>query len=79
MQGKGLMPDGTSRFRCRGKMLHHFMGCSTFSEYTVCAEISVAKVNNSAPFNRICLLGCGITTGYGAGYPIGEKQYFQDK
>lgn len=65
-QGRGLMPDGTSRFKCDGKELFHFMGCSTFSEYTVCAEISVAKVNEGAPLDKVCLLGCGISTGYGA-------------
>jgi len=65
-QGQGLMPDGTSRFTCKGKPVFHFMGCSTFSEYTVCAEISVAKVNPVAPLDKICLLGCGISTGYGA-------------
>lgn len=65
-QGKGLMPDGTSRFSCKGQNIFHFMGCSTFSEYTVCAEISVSKVNSSAPLEKICLLGCGISTGYGA-------------
>jgi len=65
-QGKGLMPDGTTRFRCNGKEIFHFMGASTFSEYTVCAEISVAKVNKEAPLDRVCLLGCGISTGYGA-------------
>ncbi|XP_067127391.1 alcohol dehydrogenase class-3 [Centruroides vittatus] len=65
-QGKGVMPDGTSRFSCNGKPVYHFMGTSTFSEYTVVAEISVAKVNPSAPPNKICLLGCGISTGYGA-------------
>jgi len=65
-QGKGLMPDGTVRFHCDGKDLYHFMGVSTFSEYTVCAEISVAKVDVSAPLDKVCLLGCGISTGYGA-------------
>nr|XP_033498952.1 alcohol dehydrogenase class-3 chain H-like [Epinephelus lanceolatus] len=65
-QGKGLMPDGTTRFSCKGKSLFHFMGCSTFSEYTVVAEISLAKVDNRAPLDKVCLLGCGITTGYGA-------------
>jgi len=65
-QGKGLMPDGTSRFTCKGKMLHHFMGCSTFAQYTVVAEISVVKVLDSAPLEKVCLLGCGISTGYGA-------------
>ncbi|XP_071371239.1 alcohol dehydrogenase class-3 chain L [Centroberyx affinis] len=65
-QGKGLMPDGTTRFSCKGKSLFHFMGCSTFSEYTVVADISLAKVNKMAPLDKVCLLGCGITTGYGA-------------
>lgn len=65
-QGKGLMPDGTTRFKCNGKKLFHFMGCSTFTEYTVVAEISLAKVNEKAPLDKVCLLGCGITTGYGA-------------
>lgn len=65
-QGKGLMPDGTVRFRCNGKDIFHFMGISSFSEYTVCAEVSVAKVSKEAPLDRICLLGCGISTGYGA-------------
>ncbi|XP_047145217.1 alcohol dehydrogenase class-3 isoform X1 [Hydra vulgaris] len=65
-QGKGLMPDGTSRFRCNGKEIYHFMGSSTFTEYTVCAEISVVKINESAPLDKVCLLGCGISTGYGA-------------
>lgn len=65
-QGQGVMPDGTTRFTCNGKSLYHFMGCSTFSEYTVVAEISVAKVNDKAPLDRVCLLGCGVPTGYGA-------------
>ena len=65
-QGKGLMPDGTSRFSYQGKMLHHYMGCSTFSEYTVLPEISLAKINKEAPLDKVCLLGCGITTGVGA-------------
>ena len=65
-QGKGLMPDGTSRFSCRGKTIHHFMGTSTFSERVVLPEIAVAKVNKAAPLDKICLLGCGITTGIGA-------------
>lgn len=65
-QGAGVMPDGTSRFTCNGKQLFHFMGCSTFSEYTVVAEISVAKVSSEAPLDKVCLLGCGISTGYGA-------------
>ena len=65
-QGKGLMPDGTTRFSCRGQPVFHFMGVSCFSEYTVMPEISVAKINPGAPLNRVCLLGCGITTGLGA-------------
>jgi len=65
-QGKGVMPDGSSRFSINGKPLLHYMGCSTFSEYTVLPEISLAKVNKDAPLEKICLLGCGITTGIGA-------------
>lgn len=65
-QGKGLMPDGTSRFSHNGKPLFHYMGTSTFSQYTVLPEISLAKVNPNAPMDKICLLGCGITTGIGA-------------
>lgn len=66
-QGKGVMPDGTSRFTAKnGQKLLHFMGCSTFSEYTVVADISVVAIDPKAPLNKVCLLGCGITTGYGA-------------
>ncbi len=65
-QGKGLMPDGTSRFSKSGKMIHHYMGTSTFSEYTVLPEIAVAKINSKAPLDKVCLLGCGVTTGIGA-------------
>lgn len=65
-QGRGVMPDGTSRFKCKGKELLHFMGCSTFSQYTVVADISVVAVNPKAELEKVCLLGCGITTGYGA-------------
>ncbi|KAM7133984.1 alcohol dehydrogenase class-3-like isoform 1-T1 [Macrochelys suwanniensis] len=65
-QGKGLMPDGTSRFTCKGKQIYHFMGTSTFSEYTVVADISVAKMDAAAPLDNVCPLGCGISTGYGA-------------
>ncbi|CAH8622587.1 unnamed protein product [Schistosoma intercalatum] len=65
-QGKGLMPDGSVRFKCRGRQVHHFMGCSTFSEYTVLPEISLAKIDKNAPLNKVGLLGCGISTGYGA-------------
>jgi S-(hydroxymethyl)glutathione dehydrogenase / alcohol dehydrogenase len=60
------MPDGTSRFKCKGKDILHFMGTSTFSQYTVVADISCVKVTDEAPMDRTCLLGCGITTGYGA-------------
>ncbi|XP_065829262.1 alcohol dehydrogenase class-3-like [Oscarella lobularis] len=65
-QGQGVMPDHTVRFHCKGKDVYHFMGTSTFSEYTVVAEISVAKVSPKAPLEKVCLLGCGISTGYGA-------------
>ena len=63
---KGVMPDGTPRFTCKGKEILHFMGCSTFSQYTVVADISVVAINEKAEFEKACLLGCGITTGYGA-------------
>jgi len=65
-QGQGLMPDGTTRFSLDGKPLYHYMGTSTFSEYTVVPEIALAKVNKAAPLDKVCLLGCGITTGIGA-------------
>ena len=65
-QGRGLMPDGTSRISYQGKKIHHYMGTSTFAEYTVVPEIALAKVNTSAPLDKICLLGCGVTTGIGA-------------
>ncbi|WP_102504915.1 S-(hydroxymethyl)glutathione dehydrogenase/class III alcohol dehydrogenase [Salinivibrio kushneri] len=65
-QGKGLMPDGTSRFSINGETIFHYMGCSTFSEYTVLPEISLAKVSKAAPLEEVCLLGCGVTTGMGA-------------
>jgi S-(hydroxymethyl)glutathione dehydrogenase/alcohol dehydrogenase len=65
-QGRGVMPDGTSRFTCKGEVIYHYMGCSTFSEYTVLPEISVVKISPNAPLDKVCLLGCGITTGYGA-------------
>lgn len=75
-QGQGLLPDKTSRFTCKGKQVFHFMGTSTFSEYTVVADISLAKVNPSAPMDKVCLLGCGISTGYGAALntaKVGDK------
>ncbi|MEM9209628.1 MAG: S-(hydroxymethyl)glutathione dehydrogenase/class III alcohol dehydrogenase, partial [Pseudomonadota bacterium] len=65
-QGQGLMPDGTSRFSRGGKPVYHYMGTSTFSEYTVLPEIAVAKIRKDAPLEKVCLLGCGITTGIGA-------------
>lgn len=65
-QGKGLMPDGSTRFSCQGQPVYHYMGCSTFSEYTVVAEVSLAKINPAANPEQVCLLGCGVTTGLGA-------------
>nr|WP_265950291.1 S-(hydroxymethyl)glutathione dehydrogenase/class III alcohol dehydrogenase [Dechloromonas sp. A34] len=65
-QGKGLMPDGTTRFSYKGQPIYHYMGCSTFSEYTVLPEISLAKIAKDAPLEKVCLLGCGVTTGIGA-------------
>jgi S-(hydroxymethyl)glutathione dehydrogenase/alcohol dehydrogenase len=65
-QGQGLMPDGTSRFSIGGQKIHHYMGCSTFSNFTVLPEIGVAKVRDDAPFDKICYIGCGVTTGIGA-------------
>ena len=65
-QGKGVMPDGTSRFSYKGQMLHHYMGCSTFSNFTVLPEIAVAKIRRDAPFQSSCYIGCGVTTGVGA-------------
>jgi len=65
-QGKGVMPDGTSRFSCDGDPVLHYMGCSTFSNYTVLPEIALAKVREDAPFDKICYIGCGVTTGIGA-------------
>ncbi len=65
-QGKGVMPDGTTRFSYNGQPIYHYMGCSTFSEYTVVAEVSLAKINPDANPEQVCLLGCGVTTGLGA-------------
>ncbi|MGC4087639.1 MAG: S-(hydroxymethyl)glutathione dehydrogenase/class III alcohol dehydrogenase [Polyangiaceae bacterium] len=65
-QGKGVMPDGNSRFSIGGKKIHHYMGCSSFSQFTVLPEIAVAKVRKDAPFDKICYIGCGVTTGVGA-------------
>jgi len=65
-QGQGLMPDGTTRFSFEGKPIYHYMGCSTFSNYTVLPEIAVAKIDPNAPFDKVCYIGCGVTTGVGA-------------
>jgi len=65
-QGKGVMPDGTSRFSLGGEKIHHYMGCSTFAQHTVLPEIALAKVRPDAPFDKICYIGCGVTTGIGA-------------
>src|SRR5438093_3030799 len=65
-QGQGIMPDGTSRFSLDGKKLHHYMGTSTFSNFTVLPEIAVAKICEDAPFDKVCYIGCGVTTGIGA-------------
>jgi S-(hydroxymethyl)glutathione dehydrogenase / alcohol dehydrogenase len=65
-QGKGVMPDGTSRFSLNGKPLYHYMGCSTFANFTVLPEIAVAKIREDAPFEKVCYIGCGVTTGIGA-------------
>ncbi len=65
-QGQGLMPDGTSRFSHRGETVFHYMGCSTFSNFTVMPEIAVAKIRSDAPFDKVCYIGCGVTTGVGA-------------
>jgi S-(hydroxymethyl)glutathione dehydrogenase / alcohol dehydrogenase len=65
-QGKGVMPDGTSRFSLNGKPLYHYMGCSTFANFTVLPEIALAKIREDAPFDKVCYIGCGVTTGIGA-------------
>src|ERR1043165_4500525 len=65
-QGKGVMPDGTSRFSLDGRSVHHYMGCSTFANFTVLPEIAVAKIREDAPFDKVCYIGCGVTTGIGA-------------
>jgi len=65
-QGKGVMPDGSSRFKLNGEPLYHYMGCSTFSNYTVLPEIALAKIRADAPFDKVCYIGCGVTTGLGA-------------
>lgn len=73
-QGKGLMPDGTTRFSYQGKPVYHYMGCSTFSEYTVVAEVSLAKIHPEANPEEVCLLGCGVTTGIGAVHNTAKVQ-----
>jgi S-(hydroxymethyl)glutathione dehydrogenase/alcohol dehydrogenase len=65
-QGQGVMPDGTSRFSIAGQKVHHYMGCSTFAHHTVLPEIAVAKIREDAPFDKVCYIGCGVTTGIGA-------------
>ncbi|HCS28579.1 MAG TPA: S-(hydroxymethyl)glutathione dehydrogenase/class III alcohol dehydrogenase [Spongiibacteraceae bacterium] len=65
-QGQGMMPDGSSRFSLDGKPIHHYMGCSTFANYTVMPEIALAKIREDAPFDKVCYIGCGVTTGIGA-------------
>ena len=65
-QGKGLLPDGTTRFSINGEPIHHYMGCSTFSNFTVVPEIALAKIHPDAPFDKVCYIGCGVTTGIGA-------------
>lgn len=67
-QGQGVMPDGTSRFSINGQTIYHFMGCSTFSEYTVVSEISCAKISDDSPLDKVCLFGCGVSTGLGAAW-----------
>jgi S-(hydroxymethyl)glutathione dehydrogenase / alcohol dehydrogenase len=73
-QGKGVMPDGTSRFSCDGEPVMHYMGCSTFANYTVLPEIALAKVREDAPFEKICYIGCGVTTGIGAVFNTAKVQ-----
>ena len=73
-QGKGVMPDGTSRFSCDGEPVMHYMGCSTFANFTVLPEIAVAKVREDAPFEKICYIGCGVTTGIGAVFNTAKVQ-----
>ena len=65
-QGRGVMPDGTSRFSCAGETIHHYMGTSTFSNFTVLPEIALARIRKDAPFDKVCYIGCGVTTGIGA-------------
>jgi S-(hydroxymethyl)glutathione dehydrogenase / alcohol dehydrogenase len=73
-QGRGVMPDGTSRFSCDGETVMHYMGCSTFANFTVLPEIALAKVREDAPFEKICYIGCGVTTGIGAVFNTAKVQ-----
>src|ERR1700735_5562302 len=73
-QGQGLMPDQTTRFACSGSEVFHYMGCSTFSNFTVLPEIALAKVREDAPFDKICYIGCGVTTGIGAVFNTAKVQ-----
>jgi S-(hydroxymethyl)glutathione dehydrogenase/alcohol dehydrogenase len=73
-QGQGLMPDGTSRFSYKGQSIFHYMGCSTFSNFTVLPEIAVAKIREDAPFDKSCYIGCGVTTGVGAAINTAKVQ-----
>src|SRR6202051_1080602 len=73
-QGQGVMPDGTSRFSLRGQKIHHYMGCSTFANHTVLPEIALAKIRQDAPFDKVCYIGCGVTTGIGAGIYTAKVQ-----
>ncbi|XP_078004597.1 alcohol dehydrogenase E chain-like [Phascolarctos cinereus] len=69
---KGTLPDGTNRFTFQGKPIHHFLGVSSFSEYTVVGEISVVKIDSSAPLEKVCLIGCGFSTGYGSAVKVAK-------
>ena len=73
-QGQGLMPDGTSRFSYKGRKIHHYMGCSTFANHTVMPEIALAKIRSDAPFDKVCYIGCGVTTGIGAVINTGKVE-----
>ena len=73
-QGQGLMPDGTSRFSYKGQKIHHYMGCSTFANHTVMPEIALAKIRPDAPFDKVCYIGCGVTTGIGAVINTGKVE-----
>jgi S-(hydroxymethyl)glutathione dehydrogenase / alcohol dehydrogenase len=73
-QGQGLMPDGTSRFSYKGQKIHHYMGCSTFANHTVMPEIALAKIRTDAPFDKVCYIGCGVTTGIGAVINTGKVE-----